>query len=157
MAKIRDPKTGRFMKALVMTTPEPEVVVEVANKELVLVSEVEINNSQKNTGVNHMSEVGVKSPVEDKVETVETAKTGSKKKFSKENSRADAIEIALINGAASIDEIVEAVMSVRLNDDPKNVKAQVGAIIRDIKSGRGRWKKYDVIQTEELVQIVTKE
>jgi len=79
-----------------------------------------------------------------------------KKMFDTKNSRADAIETALVTGAATVNDIVSMVIETRPDDDPKKTKGQVKAILRDIREGRGRWKKYTITGEEEGVKIVPK-
>ena len=75
----------------------------------------------------------------------------------KADSRAASIEDALVKGGSNINAIVETVMAVRTTDDPKKVKGQVSAILRDIRNEKGYWKKYEIINNENEIRIQVKE
>lgn len=115
---------------------------------------------QKNETVVGRDELGrfVNKPVQIivlPVENVEQPNVESEKKmFETKNSRANAIEAALVTGAETVDNITNMVVETRPNDDPKKVKGQIKAILRDVREGRGRWAKYNI--TEEGTKIVLK-
>jgi hypothetical protein len=113
---------------------------------------------QKNETVVGRNELGrfVNKPVQIIVLPVENTKQtnveSEKKMFETKNSRANAIEAALMTGAETINDITNMVVETRPNDDPKKVKNQVKAILRDIREKRGRWAKYNI--AEEGTKIV---
>lgn len=90
-------------------------------------------------------------PVEQPQQNTES----DKKMFEpKKDSRATAIENALVQGASTVEEIADMVIIARPNDDVKKVRNQVKAILRDIREKKGRWTKYNI--AEEGVKIVLK-
>lgn len=115
---------------------------------------------QKNETIVGRDELGrfVNKPVQIivlPVENVEQPNVESEKKmFETKNSRANAIEAALVTGAETVDNITNMVVETRPNDDPKKVKGQIKAILRDVREGRGRWAKYNI--AEEGTKIVLK-
>lgn len=157
MARLRDSK-GRFIKAQTVEQTVPEVEQIIPTQEQTVVrSDIEMTGEAIVLGQETENEV--ETEIENENETkvvIDAEKPVKKARFNTENSRADAIEAALMTGASGIDEIVDTVMLARPNDDPKKVKGQIRAILRDIKDGRGRWKKYDVSNEEGMVQIMVK-
>lgn len=75
----------------------------------------------------------------------------------KGNSRAALINKALIKGGKNIVDIVNAVMNDKPNDDPKKVKGQISAILRDIRNSKGYWKQYNIVVSEQELRIEPKE
>lgn len=157
MARMRDSK-GRFIKAsqiVVETVPEVEQVVPTQEQEQIVArSDIEMTGEAIVLGQENVEQTVDKEEVE--TTEIKIEKPVKKARFNTENSRANAIEAALVTGAASIDEIVDTVMEARPEDDPKKVKGQIRAILRDIKDGRGRWKKYDISNEEGMIQIMVK-
>jgi hypothetical protein len=146
MARLRDPKTGRFIKAT-QTTNDSSVIEPVP--------EVEQINVRSDNMTGEPIVLGREGDVDGQTEQIQDIEKPSKKsQFDSENSRAGVIETALVTGSDSIDGIVDTVMEARPNDDPKRVKSQISAILRDIKNERGRWKKYSIVQDENVLRIV---
>lgn len=63
-------------------------------------------------------------------------------------SRADVIEEALLKGLGSDEKVVDYVAKKLPQDDVKKIKAQLGAVLRDVEKHLGRWKGYRFVKGE---------
>lgn len=153
MTRLRDPKTGRFVKATQIVdsisvmepvVPEVEQNTEIARSDIMTGEPIVLGQEQVQD-----------EQTQEQVQEVSNQKPKNKNpRFSSENSRAGVIETALVSGGTDIDDIVDKVIAERSEDDPKKVKSQISAILRDIKKGKGRWKKYSIVQDENVLKIV---